>query len=113
MYWLAINREPVFFEELQENFVTKKSQSDLLKVILSLHRRSLIEKISMQYTQQPVIMEYVRERFFDLCCGEIIKEKTIFLKSHTLIKATAQDYVKESQIRLILEPLVTQIHAIL
>jgi len=32
MYWLAISREPVSFEELQADFVPKISQSKLLEI---------------------------------------------------------------------------------
>ncbi|WZF17707.1 NB-ARC domain-containing protein [Nostoc sp. UHCC 0302] len=110
MYWLAINREPGFFEELQDDLITEKSGSELLEALVSLHRRSLIEKMSMQYIQQAVVMEYVTERFINLCCAEIFKEETILLRSHALTKITTKDYIRESQIRLILEPLVTQIN---
>ena len=104
------NREPVSFEELQADLVTEKSKSELLEILVSLHRRSLIEKMSMHYTQQPVVMEYVTERFINLCCAEIIKEETRLLRSHAIIKVPVKDYVRESQIRLILEPLINQIN---
>lgn len=87
MYWLAIKREPGFFEELQEDFVTQKSKRELLEVIVSLHRRSLIEKMFMQYTQQPVVMEYVTERFINLCCAEILKYK-LALKALGAVKCS-------------------------
>src|SRR4028118_1722067 len=60
MYWLAINREPVLLEELQEDFVSPVSASELLQVLGSLQRRSWIEKNKARFTQQPVVMEYVK-----------------------------------------------------
>jgi hypothetical protein len=62
MYWLAINREPVLLEELQEDFVSPISTSELLQALVSLQRRSWIEKIAEAFTQQPVVMEYVITR---------------------------------------------------
>jgi len=61
MYWLAINREPVSFQELQADFVPKISASELLENLVSLGRRSLIERSSIAFTQQPVVMEYMTE----------------------------------------------------
>ena len=46
MYWLAINREPVSFDQLQEDIVTKGSPSKLLEALFSLQQRSFIEKTS-------------------------------------------------------------------
>ena len=123
MYWLAINREPVSVEELQEDIVTKGSPSKLLEALSSLQRRSLIEKTGIGFTQQPVIMEYMTERVIEQVCEEIIGLKVECLnvessnqlanlqlfRSHALIKATAKDYIRESQIRVILEPIAERL----
>ena len=105
MYWLAINREPVLLEELQEDFVSPVSASELLQALVSLQRRSLIEKNNARFTQQPVVMEYVTERIIEQVCEEVSTEDVKLLMSHALIKATAKDYIRESQIRVILEPI--------
>jgi WD40 repeat protein len=105
MYWLAINREPVTISKLQEDLVPSVSKRNLLEAVESLLRRSLIEKTSNSFTQQPVVMEYMIERLIEQVCEEIATEEIKLLASHALIKATAKDYIRESQIRLILEPL--------
>ena len=120
MYWLAINHEPVSFEELQEDFVYPISSHELLNGITSLQRRSLIEKTGDRLTQQPVVMEYMITQLIEQICGEIqrIKVKSPnqsanlqLFRSHALIKAQAKDYVRETQIRLILQPLLDKLIA--
>jgi WD40 repeat protein len=127
MYWLAISREPVSLEELQADFVPKISQSKLLENLASLERRSLIEKSSTRFTQQSVVMEYMTERLIEQVCEEITgkfefaglsfelkttqnsKFKPQKLNTHALIKAQAKDYVRASQIRMILKPIVDKL----
>jgi WD40 repeat protein len=120
MYWLAIDREVTTVEELQADLFPPKEIPEIVSILDSLRRRSLIETVSsMQFagdpvgfTQQPVVMEYVTDNLIERICHEIVNSSElthasfIFLKSYALIKATAKDYIRESQIRLILEPIV-------
>ena len=59
MYWLAINREPVSAQKLQENIIPTGSQPTLLEALESLERRSLIEKDFALFTQPTVFMDYM------------------------------------------------------
>lgn len=104
MYWLAIEREGVSITELQLD-VLPRSRPKVLESLNFLKWRSLIEKKKdlLSFTQQPVVMEYVTERLIDRVCQEIITEKINILNSHALIKAQAKDYIRESQISLILQ----------
>jgi WD domain, G-beta repeat len=120
MYWLAINRELVTLAQLREDFVPTISQPKLLEALQSLGRRCLIEKSNRLFTLQPVVMEYVTEQFIERVYQEIIGKdedtgvrnetnpSSLFL-SHALMKATAKDYVRDSQIRIILAPLVARL----
>ena len=111
MYWLAINREWTTISELLEDIVPAVSKANLLEALESLSWRSLIERQAASYTQQPVVMEYVTEHLI----GEVTREITQassslhLFRSYALIEATAKDYVRESQIRLILEPIAAQL----
>jgi WD40 repeat protein len=109
MYWLAINRELVSLQELQAVFVPKISLNQLLESLFSLQLRSLIEKSSTSFTQQPVVMEYLTERLIDRVFQEITDSEVNLLMSHALIQAQAKDYIRVSQIRLILEPLAERL----
>lgn len=89
MYWLAIKREPVSFPELQAAFADKVRQSEILEALASLHRRSLIEKTSstlveknsVGFTQQPVVMEYLTEQLIEQVGEEITTQKLLFSKA--------------------------------
>jgi WD40 repeat protein len=115
MYWLAINREPVSISELREDVVSLESPPKLIEAVQSLVRRSLIEKATPTptlteksaalFTLQPVVMEYLTDRLIEQVCKEIQTGKIKLFNSHALIKATAKDYVREAQVRLILNPI--------
>ncbi len=63
MRTLAINRQPITIQQLQEYFKSKVSLSKLLPTLTSLKKRSLIEVISnknqISLTLQPMIMKYL------------------------------------------------------
>ncbi|MEW5857138.1 MAG: NB-ARC domain-containing protein [Cyanobacteriota bacterium] len=66
-YCLAIKREPISILKLQDNISSPLSQSELMEVLESLLRRSLIEKTRNEdedesevlFTLQPVVMKYI------------------------------------------------------
>ncbi len=111
MYWLAINREWTSISELTEDIIPAVAKAKLLEALESLIWRSLIEKQAGSYTQQPVVMEYVTEHLIEQVTCEIIQANSSLplFHSYALIKATTKDYVRESQIRLILEPITAQL----
>lgn len=91
MYWLAINREPVSFPELQADFVSNVSSSVILEALASLQRRALIEKSVDGFTQQPVVMEYITLQLIERVCTEITTQKIALFRRHALIQATAKE----------------------
>ncbi len=115
MYWLAINREPVTLGELRNDIVSLTSQANLIEALESLLRRSLIEKgrdeinRASTFTQQPVVMEYLTDKFINEVGTEIQIGNINVFNKFALIKATAKDYVRESQVRLILKPVINQL----
>ncbi|MDX2255776.1 MAG: NB-ARC domain-containing protein [Pseudanabaenaceae cyanobacterium bins.39] len=124
MIWLAINREPVQPNELRSDIVPTIEHNYLMMSLRSLRRRSLIEYTSSGFTQQPVVMEFVTNLLIDQIYQEITQEHPLgilpsiqsklnrqlfYLRHYALIKATAKDYVRHSQIRLILEPLLVRL----
>jgi WD40 repeat protein len=112
MYWLAIEREPVSLQQLRDNILLSTSRRKLPEGLRSLRQRSLIEMNSANFTQQPVIMEYVTDQIVEKFSEEVVSEKIELLMRYALIKAQAKDYIRESQTRLILEPIVERIRAI-
>ncbi len=118
MYWLAINREWTTIAELSEDIVPAVAKGKLLEALESLIWRSLIERQEGSYTQQPVVMEYVTELLIEQITQEIAQVSSSlssctplpFFSSYALIKATTKNYVRESQIRLILDPISAILH---
>ncbi len=107
LYWLAINQEPISNLELRDDILSQKSKKNIPEILLSLEQRLPIERSTdTSLTLQPVLIEYMTERFVEEVCNEIKTEKISLLKSHTLLKAQAADYVRETQKNLILKPLV-------
>jgi WD40 repeat protein len=105
MYWLAINREWTTVEELHADIVPVVSKAKILEGLEALIWRSLIERKAGSYTQQPVVMEYVTDRLIDQMITELsTTELSLFLRC-ALIKTTVKDYVRETQVRLILQPI--------
>ena len=105
MYWLAIHQEWMSFSQLKHALVTSFSQRDLLEALESLQQRSLIEKQSAQFTQQPVVMEYITEQLIEKVFAEITTGDINLFDTHALIEAQTKDYLRTAQIRLILKPL--------
>lgn len=109
MFWLAINREPVSFTDLRSDLVKNVALNDLMPVLVSLQRRSLIEKTRSGFTQQPVIMEFVIHEFIETIVQEIAALTPNLLKTHALVKAQAQDYIRSVQESLILKPITDKL----
>lgn len=118
MYWLAINREWTRMTELAQDIVPAVSRSALLRALESLMWRSLIEKQAGCYTQQPVVMEFVTAQLIDQVCDEILAlgsdsstaaPHSFLFETHALLKAEGCDYVRDIQIREILQPVLTEL----
>ncbi|MGL5062810.1 MAG: WD40 repeat domain-containing protein, partial [Microcoleus sp.] len=109
MYWLAIDREWTNISQLQEDLVQTVSNAQLLEALERLSWRSLIEKRSGNYTQQPVVMEYVTERLVEQIVTELAAGKLNLLSSYALTKTTVKNYIWETQNRLILATIVSRL----
>ncbi|WP_427162032.1 NACHT domain-containing protein [Aliinostoc sp. HNIBRCY26] len=95
MYWLAINREWTTIAQLQADIVPAVSRTNLLESLESLTWRSLIEKRSGEYTQQPMIMEYVTDCLVHQLATELLMVKTSFFNQDALLKTTVLEYLHE------------------
>jgi WD40 repeat protein len=109
LYWLAIGREAVSISQLLADFIPSGFRPQLLAALQSLDRQSLIEKSAGCFTLQPVVMEYVTAVLIDRVCEELTSLNIAIFHSHALLQAQAKDYVRESQVRMILVPLVEQL----
>jgi WD40 repeat protein len=109
MYWLAINREWVEPVKLKNEIEPQVSWPQFLEGLELLYERSLIETGEAGITQQSVIMEYVTERLLQTVLKEITTGDLQLFRTHALIEAQTQDYVRETQVQLILNPLINRL----
>ncbi|MEM6522132.1 MAG: WD40 repeat domain-containing protein, partial [Cyanobacteria bacterium P01_C01_bin.70] len=120
MFWLAINREWTSISELMADIYPRCAKRRLMETLESLCWRSLIDRRGNTYTQQPVVMEYIT-----LCLIEAVSEELLdpenfgadgedgtalpHLAAYALIKATMQDFIRASQGRLIMQPILEHV----
>jgi hypothetical protein len=116
MYWLAINQEGVTPAKLHKEILPKVPWRELLEALESLQARSLIENerslidtANENLTQQPVIIEYVTQRFLQTIEREITTGNLNLFRTHALIEAQTQDYGRDAQIQLILHSLTERL----
>ncbi len=109
LFHFAIHREPVSIADLRENAGDLANPQGIPNLVNSLIRRSLIEKTDRLFFLQPVVMEYVTERFIQQVCIEFETAQIDILRSHTLVRVHAEDYVQEIQLRLIVQPVIERL----
>ncbi|MBV7335843.1 hypothetical protein KFU94_47905 [Chloroflexi bacterium TSY] len=109
LLWLAIEREDVPLSSLQQNLVPQVARRDFLEAVRSLERRSLLEKTARGLTLQNMVSEYLTDRLITAICREIETETPQLFISHPLCKALTKEYIHQSQLRLIVEPITEQL----
>jgi len=108
LLWLAILREPVTLQELLAVLSVPLPRSQVLQAVESLHRRSLLERGQRQgsFTLHSVVMEYVTTRLIAEVTGEIKQGHFSRLIEHGLELASCKEYVRQTQQRLIVAPIL-------
>lgn len=113
MYWLAIEREAISLEDLQNYILPRVLRKDLLDSLTSLRRRSMIEpRETARFWLQPVILEYVTNRLVEILITEIMDREPFFLRNFALLNAEAKDEVRNSQMRLLLYAIAQKIRSV-
>ena len=111
MIWLAIEREPTALPALHANLVQREPQRAVLEALRSLQRRSLLEQQGKGFTLQNVVMEYTTDLLVSEVVRELETDQLDLFARHALSKAQAREYVRQSQIRLILAPVAERLVA--
>lgn len=111
--WLSIAREPMTLDELREMLVSPLPRIQLLEAVDGLRHRSLIEpgKRVGSFTLQSVVLEYVTALLVTEGSREIQQNQLHRLIQHGLSQARAKEYVQQTQERLLLSPLLTDLHS--
>lgn len=110
MFWIAIDRRAVGVDDLFVGFTGQVSRRALVEDLASLRRRSMIETTAGPgFTLQPVILEYVTDRLVENAVDDIRSARLDTLQRYPLLTAMAKDYVRESQQRIIVGPILDKL----
>src|SRR5712692_8377121 len=112
--WLAIRREPVTLQDLLAVLVAPLAHVQVLESVDGLRRRSLIERGQRagSFTLQSVVLEYVTTKLVTTASEEIQQGRLLRLREHGLSQAGAKDYVRQTQQRLLLAPLLARLQSV-
>src|SRR5229473_7071803 len=112
--WLAILREPVTLDELRAVLMVPLAHVQVLEAVDGLRRRCLIERGQRagSFTLQSVVLEYVTSRLVTTASQEIQQGRLLRLREHGLSQAQAKDYVRQTQERLLLAPLLARLQSV-
>jgi hypothetical protein len=81
-----------------------------MEALEALGRRCLIERGQQaSFTLQSVVMEYVTGSLLDQLTEEIVTGTADRLRRYALEQAQAKDYVRQTQVRLLVRPLVERL----
>jgi WD40 repeat protein/transcriptional regulator with XRE-family HTH domain len=113
LLWLAILREPVSIEELLLVLGAPLLRVQVLEAVEALRRRSLVERGHRRgsFTLQSVVLEYATARLIAEAASEIEQGRLSRLIEHGLALATAREYVRQIQQRLIVAPILTRLRS--
>jgi hypothetical protein len=135
LIWLAIEREPISAQALWQNLVKPPSKRTFMEAQRSLRRCSLLQKrasiardeesdvendaekeaekpeegAAPLLSLQNVVIEYLTDHLIESICQELERGNLDYFASHALIKAQSKEDVRESQVRVILQPIAERL----
>ena len=114
LLWLAIVREPITIERVLTLLTRPLSRTQALEAFEALHRRSLIERGQRpgSFTLQSVVLEYATTRLIAEAASEIERGQLVRLIEHGLELATVKEYVRQTQQRLLVAPLLLHVQTL-
>ncbi|MCB0186766.1 MAG: hypothetical protein KDE31_21010, partial [Caldilineaceae bacterium] len=111
LFWLAVEREATPPALLRANLVEPPPQRIFIETLRNLQRRSLVERQEAGFALQNVVTEYLTDRLIEVVYRELTTGEFKRLHQQALLKAQAKEYVRESQARVILQPVTEQLIA--
>ncbi len=90
IYWLALNNKPLSLNEMKSQVLFHRDSSEILGIIESLLRRSLIEKSTesdeIQFSLLPIVIKYVIDQFKQIICQIVTSKNPQNLENLGLVK---------------------------
>src|SRR5437016_1495538 len=110
--WLAVLREWTLLDTLVQILHPRVLRSQLLEALEALSRRSLLERGQQaSFGLQSVVMEYLTDELGERLAEEIVLGHPQQLRRVALAQAQAKDYVHQTQVRLLVQPLLERLRA--
>jgi len=94
------------FAKLQEDLLPGAEQAGLIEALDSLMRRSLLQENKSNFILQNAFLDFATIQLTETVIDEINNEEIYYLSRLALSKATSKDYVRETQEKLILLPIL-------
>jgi WD40 repeat protein/transcriptional regulator with XRE-family HTH domain len=110
--WLAVLREWTPLDTLAQVLHPQVPRAQLLEALEALRRRSLLERGQQaNFSLQSVVMEFLTNTLCESLVEEIVLGHPQQLRRVALEQAQAKDYVRQTQVRLLIHPLMEQLRA--
>jgi WD40 repeat protein/transcriptional regulator with XRE-family HTH domain len=110
--WLAVLREWTKLDTLAQALHPRVLRAQVLEALEALSRRSLVERGQQaSFSLQSVVMEYLTDELGERFSKEIVLGEPQHLRQVALAQAQAKDYVREIQVRLLVQPLLKRLRA--
>ncbi len=110
--WLAVLREWTTLDTLVQVMQPRVLRAQMLEALEALSRRSLVEQGQQaSFGLQSVVMEFLTDELGERLAGEILLGDPQHLRQVALALAQAKDYVRQTQVRLLVFPLLARLRA--
>src|SRR5947209_1405190 len=110
--WLAVLREWTELPTLAQVLHPRVLRAQLLEALEALGRRSLLERGQQaSFSLQSVVMEYLTDALGERLSEEIVLGDPRQLRQVALEQAQAKDYVRHTQVRLLIHPLAERLRS--
>jgi len=110
--WLAVLREWTLLDTLVQILHPRVRRSQMLEALEALSRRSLLERGQQaSFGLQSVVIEYLTDELGERLSEEIVLGEPKLLRQVALAQAQAKDYVRQTQVRLLVHPLLEGLRA--
>jgi WD40 repeat protein/DNA-binding XRE family transcriptional regulator len=110
--WLAVLREWTELNTLAQVLHPRVLRARQLEALEALRRRSLLERGQRtSFSLQSVVMEYLTDELGERLAEEIVLGNPQQLRRVALEQAQAKDYVRQTQVRLLVHPLLERLRS--
>lgn len=109
LIWSTIERQPISIQQIQSNLVTSVPVTKIVDALESLIRKSLLIRTNKGFTVQPVIMEFLNEKFINKIATEFLEGSIEWFDNFFLLKAQTKEFIRNAQRQYIIEPLLKKL----